>query len=310
MKNIIMRSILIMLLIMMIFQIQIFANTNNIIIKKDSEVYSIYVKDALKSEFEFAFSNEKNATNLNYINSIKDSQGNNIAYMDIELEEKFAGSEKEIYMWVKKDNKIILEGTKIDFESAKTDEQLLEIKNITKKIKINSVATEEKIKIDADSNKKYYYKFETINSSEEYKKLNELVEEMEKFTENTNIYTKLSVYDEFYDLYNEEVSKVKTSNWNEAKDLEIEKPYDPQENQKYILWLKDEKGEIDFQILTAYKENITDVEEKEIQVEVVSKLPISFDKTTNLYIALVVVVIAIIIMIIIRKNISNENKRK
>lgn len=303
---------LIILMLLAIIQIPAIATEDTSIstIKKDENTYLIYIEEAMKSEFEFAFSNENNVSDLNYITSIKDEKGSSIAYINETLKTKFFDGKDNTYLWVKKGNDIIKQNEKVNLGLAKTEKQLQKIENLTNIVKVNSDADEQKIKIEGDKSQKYYYKMSPINESEEYKKLVELSEEVSKFDENTDNYTKIEKYSELEELYTKLLSRVNDSKWAEAENLEIEKPYEAKENQKYILWLKDEKGTIDFKILTAYQKVITEVEETEVVVKTESKLPVTFDDTIILYIALAVVVIAIIIILIVRNNFSNKGKRK
>ena len=87
----------------------------------------------------------------------------------------------------------------------------------------------------------------------------------------------------------------------EAKDLEITKPYDAKEGEKYILWLKDSDENIDVQILTAYETEIKIVEEQQKTEQIVTALPVTYDDTTVLFIALGAVVIAMIAVIAFKK---------
>lgn len=70
---------------------KILANANEEVlsIKKDETTYFLYIKEVLNSKFEFAFSKENNGTNLDYISSIEDNQGNNIAYVDETLKSTY-----------------------------------------------------------------------------------------------------------------------------------------------------------------------------------------------------------------------------
>lgn len=302
---------MIMLMLLPIMGTKILANTNEEVlsIKKDETTYFLYIKEVLNSEFEFAFSKENNGTDLHYISSIEDNQGNNIAYVDGTLKSTYF-NENITYLWVKKNSQIILEGVQVNLGTAKTEEQLQSIKNITNKITVNSDADEDKIKINGDTSKKYYYEMYAVASSEDYQRLLELVDEVSKYTDDTNTCTKIEAYGELYDLYNKLLTDVSNSKWIEATNLEIDKPYDAQENQKYILWLKDENGQIDFQILTAYKKEVTNTEEKNVTVEVKSKLPVTYDETIALCVVLAVIIIAIIVMLLVRRKLSSTNKRK
>lgn len=308
-KIIVVTMIMLMLLPMMGTKILANANEEVLSIKKDETTYFLYIKEVLNSEFEFAFSKENNGTNLDYISSIDDNQGNNIAYVDETLKSTYF-NQNITYLWVKENSQIILNGVQVNLGTSKTEEQLQSIKNITNKITVNSNADEDKIKINGDTSKKYYYEMYAVASSEDYQRLLELVEEVSKYTDDTNTYTKIETYGELYDLYNKLLTDVSNSKWIEATNLEIDKPYDAKENQKYILWLKDENGQIDFQVLTAYKKEVTNTEEKNVTVEVKSKLPVTYDETIALCVVLAVIIIAIIVMLLVRRKISSTNKRK
>lgn len=308
-KIIVVTMIMLMLLPMMGTKILANANEEVLSIKKDETTYFLYIKEVLNSEFEFAFSKENNGTNLDYISSIDDNQGNNIAYVDETLKSTYF-NQNITYLWVKENSQIILNGVQVNLGTSKTEEQLQSIKNITNKITVNSDADEDKIKINGDTSKKYYYEMYAVASSEDYQRLLELVDEVSKYTDDTNTYTKIETYGELYDLYHKLLTDVSNSKWIEATNLEIDKPYDAKENQKYILWLKDENGQIDFQILTAYKKEVTNTEEKNVTVEVKSKLPVTYDETIALCVVLAVIIIAIIVMLLVRRKISSTNKRK
>lgn len=279
-------------------------------IKEDENNYLIYLKDVLNEKFQFAFSNTKEEADLNYINSAKDTQGKNIAYIDETLKSKFF-TDNNAYIWVKTNaGESILKGEKIDLTKAETYAKLEKINGMTKTITINANAESEKIKINGNSEQAYYYKMVSIGSSEEYQRFVELVEKISKQDSKTDIYTKIESYVELNELYNRLVSEINDNSWTEAQNQEIEKPYDAQEKQQYVLWLKDSQGTIDFQILTAYQRTIKTIELKEKTVEVTSKLPVTYDNTSTLYIALAVVLVAIIVMVVIRTKISKKENRK
>ena len=107
--------------------------------------------------FEFAFSNSEDATNLNYIVSDKDNSQNSIAYVDEELKANFFNSE-DTYIWVKTQDKVIIDGEKIVLDYAKTVEELKTIENITNVITVQANAEDEKIKINGEEGIEYYYK--------------------------------------------------------------------------------------------------------------------------------------------------------
>ena len=284
------------------------ATSDILVIKENDNQYLIYMNGLLNENFEFAFSNSEDATDLNYITAVKDNEGNYIAYVDADLKVKFFSSD-DTYLWVKNTNdEIIVDGEKITINDAKTIEQLNILENLTKNITINSSAENEKITINGEEGKTYYYKFFVAGTSEEYNRLLTLVEEINNFDENTNAYTKLQSYSELSELYNNLVASLSEDNWTEAKNLEITKPYDAKDGEQYILWLKDSDGNMDVQILTAYEKKVTVVDEQQKTEQIVTALPVTYDDTTVLFIALGTVVVAMIAIIAFKK--LNKKNRK
>lgn len=284
------------------------ATSDILVIKENDNQYLIYMNGLLDQNFQFAFSNSEDATNLNYITAAKDNEGNYIAYVDEDLKIRFFGSE-DTYLWVKNTNdEIVINGEKITINDAKTIEQLNILENLTKNITINSSAENEKIIINGEEGKTYYYKFFVAGSSEEYNRFLTLIENVNNFDENTNAYTKLQNYSELSELYNNLIANLNEDNWTEAKNLEIAKPYDAKEGEQYILWLKDSDGNMDVQILTAYVKEITVEEEQQKTEQIVTALPITYDDTTALFIALGAVVVAIVAVVAFKK--LNKKNRK
>lgn len=270
-------------------------NTDIVTVKENDNLYYVYVEGLLNQDFEFAFSNSEDATNLNYIVSDKDNSQNSIAYVDEELKANFFNSE-DTYIWVKTQDKVIIDGEKIVLDNAKTVEELKTIENITNVITVQANAEDEKIKINGEEGVEYYYKVYIAGSSENYNKFIALVNEVSNYNEKTDFFTKLQGYNELQSLYSSLVSGLGDENWTEAKNNEITKPYNAKEGEQYILWLKDSNGNMDVQILTAYEKEVTIVDEQEKSKEVTTALPVTYDDTTNLFIALGIVVIAIIII--------------
>ena len=272
------------------------ATTDMMVIKENDNQYLIYVDGLLNQNFEFAFSNTEDASNLDYIVSATDNNGNSIAYVDEALKQEYFTAENT-YVWVQTEDKVIIDGEKIDLNTAKSAQELDLIKNITKNITVESSAEQEKIKINGEEGTDYYYKFYVASSSKEYNRLLTLVDEISKYDEETDVITKLKGYSELQELYNSLVPSVNDENWIKAENMEITKPYGAKEDEQYILWLKDINGNIDVQFLRAYEKEVTLVEKVEKTEEVTVALPVTYDNTTGLVIALVVIVVAIIAII-------------
>ena len=302
-------SALFVLMILSFLQVESLATDSNILMLKENDnEYVIYVETMLNQNFEFAFSNSKDETNLSYIVAAQDGDGNYIAYVDEELLQKYFNSE-DTYLWViDTEDKIVIDGEKITLNDAITSVQLQTIENITKNITIESSAENETIKINGDEGKTYYYKIFAAGSSEEYNNLLELVEKISEYDENTSEFTRLQGYLQLSNLFNNLVSNMSSDNWIEAKNLEIAKPYDAKEGEQFILWLKDSDGNTDVQILTAYEKEITVIEEQEKTEEIITALPVTYDNTTVLFIALGTVIVAII-AVLAYKTINRKNRK-
>ena len=309
-SKIIIAFLLVILMLISILQIKsLAANPNDsdmVVIKENDEQYLIYINGLLNEKFEFAFADSADASNLSYIESIEDDNGNSIAYVDSGLINQYFNTDNT-YIWVSTENETLISGEKIVLTDVKTVQELQGIENITKNITVESSAEDEKIKINGTEGTEYYYKFFAPGSSEEYNKLLNLVNEISGFNDETDMFTKLQAYSELEDVYNSLVSNLGDDNWTKAENLEITKPYGAKENEQYVLWLKDSNGNIDVQFLTAYEREVTIVDEVEKTEEVTVSLPVTYDNMTGLFIALAVVVLAIVV-IIAMKIISKKRK--
>lgn len=274
-------------------------NSNDmVVIKENDDQYLIYVEGLLDEDFEFAFTKALDADNMHYIPSIKDNDGNSIAYVDYTTLSYFFEVEGDTYIVVKDaENQVVVDGEVITIDNARTVQELKTIENLTKLITVESSAENEKITIDGAEGTDYYYQFFVPDSSEEYTKLLNLVDKVSKFNDNTDLFTKLQSYTQLENVYSTLVSKLNNDDWKKAENLEITKPYGATEDEQYVLWLKDSNGNIDVQFLTAYEEEVTLVDEVQKTEEVTVALPVTYDDMTGLFIALAVVALAIVIIV-------------
>ena len=295
-----MTIVLLAILLLSVLQIRSFAADSDImVVKENDSKYLIYINNMTDGNFNFAFSNTKDETNLNYINSATDNEGNSIAYVDEGLKNQYFGS--QVYMWVRTaDDKVVVEGKEVTLDGVKTVAELNQLSDLTKKITVQSTAEEEKIKINGEEGKNYYYQFATKTSSEEYGRLLTLVNEVSEYNENTNVFTKLQGYNELYNLYNSLVANLSDEKWVEAQNLEITKPYDAKQDSQYVLWLRDSDGNLDVQFLTAYEKEVTTISEKAKIEHVTSALPYTYDEATILFVALGMVLIAIVAVLVFK----------
>lgn len=299
-SRIILTILLLAIILLNVLQIGSFAVDSDImIIKENDDKYLIYVNAITDESFSFAFSNTKEETDLHFIKSVTDNEGNNIAYIDNGLKNEFFNS--KTYMWIKTaDDKMVIEEKEITLEGTKTVAQLNQLDGLTKSITVQSTAEDKKIRINGEEGKTYFYQFAMDASEKEYDRLLTLVNEVSQYDENTNICTKLQAYNELYNLYNSLVANLNDEEWVEAQNLEITKPYDAKEGNKYVLWLRDSDGKLDVQFLTAYEKEVTTVTEKAKVEHVASALPYTYDEATVLFIALGAVLVAIFAILVFK----------
>ncbi len=311
-SKILVTIILLIIMLLSILQIKsLAADLDTIIVKENDNQYLIYVNSLTGENFSFAFSNSKDEANLDYKDSAIDNEGNHIAYVNEELKNQYFDS--QTYMWVKNaEGEVVIDGKAITLDGAKTIADLNQINELTKMITVKAVAEDEKITINGDQNKTYYYQFAVATSSEEYERLLTLIKEISQYNQDTNVFVKLQGYNELNTVYNSLVENLDNENWVEAQNLEITKPYGAKQDDQYVLWLKDDSGNMDVQILTAYevKQPIEDTKyvptEVTIQTQkpkieyVTSALPYTYDEAIILFVALGVVMIAIVTILVFK----------
>lgn len=313
MQNLKMKMIFLVGIVVLIslLGVSVYASNENIqIIKESDSEYLIYVKDNLNNVFDFAFSNDKNADKdlLTYLSAAQDltEEANYIAYINQYTIE-------DDYIWIKKaDNTYPVEGVELDLAKAIPVAELTSIQDITKKIAVdtagvqkeekiidgsNVVITTGKIIITEDGNYKYQISKVLDNSREA--KLMDLAERISKFGNSTDMYTKLTIYNEFNNLYKEMSSELVDINWKNVENKEILQPEDTVDGDKYIVWLKNENNVLDAQFMTS-------TYAKEIKpVEITTKLPVTYDNNI-LLIVLGIVVIAIVIVSVRIKSLKKK----
>ena len=322
--------------IIMLTLIQTFSFATNEkiqMIKKSENEYMIYVSDLLKEKFEFAFSNSKemNKNDLKFYNSAKDQleNGNDIAYIDAEIYEKYIKGKQNIYLWIKQNDAYKLESEVINIEEVLTEEEIQDLNNVTKKIKVSFGEKElpEEIKdgvkitrkigtINITDNKdsKYSYILMKSENGTDVEKLITLAENINKL-ENKNIYEKLSLYNEFKVTYNKLQPAIKDKKWTNVKNGIIEQPKDAKGNEErkdqYLVWIKQENKDneiIDVQIMTCKNKEIPKYEDKKEIVKKTTKLPITGDNIALFVIAGIILSLIIILVVLKLKNKKKENK--
>lgn len=288
------------------------ANENLAIVKQADNSYIIYVKGYLNKEFHFAFSNDKNAdvATLTFIDSAKDTANgeNNIAYATDAITEK--------YIFVKTADKT--EVFEIDINDNISKENLESINNVSKKIPVTleqelvvDKVNEEGTKITetvgvakvANTFKNGEYQLSSRKSTDNNNKLFALAELLEK-NEFTDKYTKIKASKEFVDLKEKLETELKNEEWKKIDNNSISQPAEAQTGDQYILWLRGEnKTDVHFLTsLRAYKE-------EEIEKEVKTILPYTYDNNTMLVIFAIVVVAIVLVSVriaILKKKEMNK----
>ncbi len=307
---------IVFMLVLIAIQTSIFAANESVqILEKNTGDYIIYVKDNLNTDFEFAFSNDKLADKniLTYFSAETDSNGNKIAFVNSATISLFSAP---TYMWAKVGTDYIVEGVEVDLSKAINENDLQIAANLTKTIKVDTTqtnTTEETVdgkKVTTTVGKVVLmdegeYSYILIKESEEYAKLTELATRISKFNSETDMYTQIQVYSEFFNK-SKELAPDNTAEWIKVENDEIIQPEDSEDGEKYILWIKEENStteKIDIQFLTSRKE----YSEEKIVETITTKLPVTYDNNT-LLIVLAVLLVAIVVVCIRIKMLNKEEK--
>lgn len=296
----------------------VYASNENIqVIKKSETDYLIYIKNNLNDSFEFAFSNDSSAdkTTLTYLSAAQDSsEGENyIAYIN-----QYTTANK--YIWAKKSDEYILEGIELDLTKAIPEDELTQIQKVTKIIPVDTTktnTTEETVdgkkvtvttgKVVMNEEGDYKYQIIKLPSTDNNNKLMNLANRISKFNTSTDMYTKLEVYKEFNELYNNVVAGLADADWKNVENKEILQPEDTEDGDEYILFIRNQaNGTIvtDAQFLTSKKV----YSEEKIVEKITTKLPVTYDNNT-LLIVLAIVVLATVIVSVRIKSLENKDNK-
>ena len=125
--------------IMLLLQFPVLAAEENItIIQTSEDEYLIYEDEFTNESFKFAYSKDKDIeeTELNFINSLQDNDGNNVAYVDNEIFNSYFLDSNIAYMWIESSENNISNAIEIDLSKAITQEELDFVANTTKRISV------------------------------------------------------------------------------------------------------------------------------------------------------------------------------
>ena len=333
-------SVLAIILFIAVIPIVVLATNEDISVvstanESGDQEYIIYVKGYTDKQFKYALSNSANPKTMDlvYIHSITDLGENQVAYIEATDLNKISGS--TVYMWVKDQNEnLILNGIEIDFNKSLSKEKIDSIESITKRIKVeiaesqeateatNPVRQEEVngivetskvgyVKITDNKKAKYYYERVKTSDSEDYKKLMELAEQIQKEYNGMDMYSKIQIGTEFDNLY---TKLVEEANWQEVDKMTIAQPESKVEGKgegdKYVVLLKKVDGNevtTDAQFLVSAYNYEPSTKKEQIITQETTKLPITYDSIA-LIVALVIVVGALTFVTIRMKKVNKKDE--
>ena len=334
-KSLLKKIILCTLIITFVILLQVisFASNANIqLIKKENNEYIIYVSEMLNKEFKFAFSNNnaEDKSNLEFKNSAVDASegGNNIAYIDTTLYDKYFKDKDATYMWVKQGDEYKLEAERVEISEALTEDDIQDFNSVTEVIKVsvdekelptenqNGVEVNHKIgilKIDDDKKAKYSYKMVEVAENTDESKLVELANKMNEISDK-DLFEQLSVYSEFKELYKSLRPSEDDTKWADVENYVIEQPQDSKTGDKYLVWIKKDlngKSVIDLQVMTCKDSYKPLYENKEYVVKETNKLPVTGENMILFIIAgvILILIIEVVVLKIRNKKKVNENEK-
>lgn len=335
MKKVLIKSIMlgiIAFILSAIIQNPVKANeTGNVILKKSEKEFIIYYEEICNEEFEFAFSltnNDSEEQNLNYTKSAKDQLSEdslNVAYIDETIYDNFFKENNESYIWIRnKNDEVVIKAGKVDLKNYLEDDMVNVVNLITKQIDvdttqknrtneiINGVDTTVitgKVVITEDKNSTYYYQmFKVTDENSEYAKMFNLASKINDGISGT--YNQIKATKEFYDIYMKLQPQIQDSSWTKVENMEIMQPENSQNNDKYVIWLKQEDGNnitIDAKFLISTRAYEEKWEPEQIVVKETVKLPITYDSMA-LFIILGIIIIGIVVIVILRKKSNKQEK--
>lgn len=320
--------VVMLILIIMLLPTKVLAADANIqIVEIENGDYVIYVKDLAKTEFKFAISQNELAeeVDLNYINSVKDGEENNVALIEKADYEKIKDNAVN-YIFIKDGENA--QKAKLDFKQAFSKEEMAKVENTTKRIDVeaveNLVETDEVkegihyikkvggLKITDKADSTYYFE-RTKLPTDKFSELQGFADKLNTEYGSMDMYSKIEFAKDFSKLYEELIEQAK---WQAVENMEVKQPIETEEGDQYIVLLKkvdeDKTETYDAQFLISK----LDTEKKEeqigtekIEVKRTSKLPITGDSLV-LFAILAVVVIALIVVFVRMKKLQGKENKK
>lgn len=275
----------------------------------------VYVEGLENEAFDYALSTDANASemDLNYINSVQDEEGNQVALI---TPEDLAG-----YLYIRKsDNTVTTVQLDVDVNNMFTQEKMNLVETTTKRISTETVEELSSnvetindieytyvlggLKITDDQNSTYSYQIVKL-PNEKYSELQNLANELNSDYESKTMYSKIEFANRFYNLYNELIGNV---NWQPVENMEILQPEDFGQDEQYVVMLRkvaeDGTTTYDAKFMTSYHRDLEEVvpaSTEQVTTQETSKLPITGDSIILFVLLAALVIIAIIVYIRMRK---------
>ena len=323
--------VLIAILVALIIPVNVFAAETNIqVVKTESEDYIIYVKDLAETEFDFAISEEPDAQDidLNYVNSVTDEDGNQVALVTKEKYENELQTNEHNYLYIKNQEEIKI--TEIKFDDVLDSQKAEIVATTTKRITTSEITetiqdgdvegtyttiTIGGLKIEGNEGSTYYYtrtKLPVGQYVSQYSELMELAKTLQSENyEELDIYTKLETEKSFYDLY---TSLKDEQDWVSVENMKVLQLPDTVDGDNYVIFLKevDENGNvtIDAKFMESVRVDDAGVNKTEETkaVKETAKLPITGDSIILFVVLAIIVLVAIIVFIRMKKLQNKESK--
>ena len=316
----------ILLLLLLIFvPLIVFATNEDLQIVLDEETgnHLIYVQ-GVEEGAKYALSEQKNQAieKLDFINLVTDEDGNQVVLISKAKNEELKG--KDMYIWIKNANgEIIANSVQLDFSFAFSKEKMNLVENTTKRILVDTTKTLTTVEdrdgvkttvttgaIEITDNKEATYFYQTIKlpAEDKYNRLMELLGRINQEYDEMDMYTKIQVSNEFYQLYDEIVT---SADWKEVEDRIIAQPEDSKNGEQYLVLLKkaEEKNTtFDIQLLTCYENYTPEFEKQERQISETTKLPITYDSIALIVILAVILIALVIVFIKMKQANKKEDK--
>lgn len=274
----------------------------------------VYVDGLEKTEFDYALSDKADATEmeLNYINSVTDDEGNQVALITTE--------DLAEYLYIRKsDNTVTTIQLNVDVNTMFTQDKMALVENTTKRIATEedeNLSSREEVrdgitytytvgglKITDDQNATYSYVMVNTSSNEDYNELQNLANGLNDNSK--SMYERIKIANDFYNKYNELISDANIENsWQEVKDMKILQNEDYENEEHYVVLLKkvaEDGTTYDAKFMTTDNRGTESLENQVTESQETSKLPITGDSIVLFVVLAALVIIAVVVFIRMKK---------